>query len=241
MLIHKEKQKNKNINFKNKNIEKKYTWYDWLINYIPEPIKKIVGGFKDKVVNLFNTNTSKQTVSGTGNKLIKPKTQKQSEENLINIIRNCFIQKNETKVKKNKDRIIIIFEEEENYYKLKRVSKFWNNNYTEYGSNGDRNTNLSLGGSKKKPAARKKPASKNPGRGRGRARGSTGRGRGKGRGRGRGAKQPPTIKGKVETKKRKENEPKSEAKTKKPKKDCLINLRAYSHQRMNYIYNMAMV
>ena len=151
MLIYKEKQKNKNINFKNKNIEKKYTWYDWLINYIPEPIKKIVGGFKDKVVNLFNTNTSKQTVSGTGNKLIKPKTQKQSEENLINIIRNCFIQKNETKVKKNKDRIIIIFEEEENYYKLKRVSKFWNNNYTEYGSNGDRNTNLSLGGSKKKP------------------------------------------------------------------------------------------
>ena len=76
MLIYKEKQKNKNINFKNKNIEKKYTWYDWLINYIPEPIKKIVGGFKDKVVNLFNTNTSKQTVSGTGNKLIKPKTQK---------------------------------------------------------------------------------------------------------------------------------------------------------------------
>ena len=76
MLIHKEKQKNKNINFKNKNIEKKYTWYDWLINYIPEPIKKIVGGFKDKVVNLFNTNTSKQTVSVTGNKLIKPKTQK---------------------------------------------------------------------------------------------------------------------------------------------------------------------
>ena len=73
-MIHKEKQKNKNINFKNKNIEKKYTWYDWLINYIPEPIKKIVGGFKDKVVNLFNTNTSKQTVSGTGNKLNqKPK------------------------------------------------------------------------------------------------------------------------------------------------------------------------
>ena len=49
----KEKQKNKNINFKNKNIEKKYTWYDWLINYIPEPIKKIVDGFKGKSVSFF--------------------------------------------------------------------------------------------------------------------------------------------------------------------------------------------
>ena len=81
---------------------------------------------------------------------------------------------------------------------------------------GEESSELSNDGSKKKPAVRKKPASKNPGRGRGRARGSTGRGRGK-----------------VETKKRKENEPKSEAKTKKPKKDCLINLRAYSHQRIN--------
>ena len=26
----------------------KNTWYDWLINYIPEPIRKCVGGFKDK-------------------------------------------------------------------------------------------------------------------------------------------------------------------------------------------------
>ena len=32
-----------NSNYKNKNIEKKYsdTWYDWLINYFPEPIKKL--------------------------------------------------------------------------------------------------------------------------------------------------------------------------------------------------------
>ena len=26
----------------------KNTWYDWLINYIPEPVGKSVGGFKDK-------------------------------------------------------------------------------------------------------------------------------------------------------------------------------------------------
>ena len=24
----------------------KNTWYDWLINYIPESVRKIVGGFK---------------------------------------------------------------------------------------------------------------------------------------------------------------------------------------------------
>ena len=33
--------------------------YNWLINYIPEPIQKTAGGFKDKVVNLFKINTSK--------------------------------------------------------------------------------------------------------------------------------------------------------------------------------------
>ena len=28
----------------------KKIWYDWLIKYISEPIRKIVGGFKDKIV-----------------------------------------------------------------------------------------------------------------------------------------------------------------------------------------------
>ena len=28
----------------------KNTWYYWLINYIPEPIRKSVGGFKDEIV-----------------------------------------------------------------------------------------------------------------------------------------------------------------------------------------------
>ena len=32
------------------------TWYDCLINYIPEPIRKTAGGFKDKVVSFFKTN-----------------------------------------------------------------------------------------------------------------------------------------------------------------------------------------
>ena len=53
----------------------KNTWYDWLISFIPEPIRKSVGGFKDKIVSLFKTNTPKQTVYGRGKKLINPKTQ----------------------------------------------------------------------------------------------------------------------------------------------------------------------
>ena len=32
---------------------------DDLDNYIPDPIRKSVGGFKDKVVSLFKTNTPK--------------------------------------------------------------------------------------------------------------------------------------------------------------------------------------
>ena len=50
--------------------------------------------------------------------------------------------------KKVKNRIIrdtsTHFEEEENHYKLKRVSNFWKNNYIEYESNCGRNSNLSL-------------------------------------------------------------------------------------------------
>ena len=72
------------------------TWYDWLINYIPVPITKIVDGFKDKVVNLFTTNTPKQTVYGRGMKLSNPKTQ-----NKINSMRNLFVLKKKEKKKRN--------------------------------------------------------------------------------------------------------------------------------------------
>ena len=37
-----------------------------------------------------------------------------------------------------------MLEQEEDYYKPKRVNYFWNNNYIEYESNGDKNGNLSL-------------------------------------------------------------------------------------------------
>ena len=79
----------------------KNNWYDWLINYIPEPIRKNVGGFKDKIVSLFKTNTPKQTVYGRGKKLSKPKTQ--------NKIRNFFI----LKKKKLKIRDILTLSETE--------------------------------------------------------------------------------------------------------------------------------
>ena len=72
---------------------------------------------------------------------------KQSEENLTRSIWN-FLNKNK-KWKKVKDRIIrgirTLFEPEEKYYyKPIRVSNFWNNNYIEYKSCGDRNKNQSV-------------------------------------------------------------------------------------------------
>ena len=51
------------------------TWYDWLINYIPKPIRKNVGGFKDKIISLFKTGTPKGTVYGRGKKISKPRKQ----------------------------------------------------------------------------------------------------------------------------------------------------------------------
>ena len=74
----------------------KNNWNDWLINYIPEPIRKGVGGFKDKVISIFKTNTPKQTVYEKGKKLSKSKRQ--------NKIRSPFIFKK--KKKEIKDRII---------------------------------------------------------------------------------------------------------------------------------------
>ena len=47
-----------------------------------------------------------------------------------------------------KDKIIrdikTLFEEEDDYDKPIRVGNFWNNNYIEYESNGDKNKNLSV-------------------------------------------------------------------------------------------------
>ena len=39
----------------------KNTLYDWLIDYIPDPIRKSVGGFKDKTVSLWERKETKET------------------------------------------------------------------------------------------------------------------------------------------------------------------------------------
>ena len=50
-----------------------------------------MGGFKDKILSLFKTSTTKQAAYGKENKLSNPKTQKQSEENKTNSFKNSFI------------------------------------------------------------------------------------------------------------------------------------------------------
>ena len=62
--------------------------YDWLISYVPEPIRKSVGGFKDKIVSFFKTNTPKKSVYGRRKKPSKPKKQNK---------RNPFISKENKK------------------------------------------------------------------------------------------------------------------------------------------------
>ena len=93
----------------------KNTWYDWLINYIPKPIKKSVGGSKDRIVSVFKTNTPKKTMYWRGKKLRKPWTQN---------IRNRFISEKNIKIKY---RIIIdiwtLFETEENKEERKKLEK----------------------------------------------------------------------------------------------------------------------
>ena len=69
---------------------------------------------------------------GKGMKLSKPK----------------ILQKSFYITQEIKDRIIRdiqkLFEQEEDYYKPKRVNNFWNNNYIEYESNGGKKRHLSL-------------------------------------------------------------------------------------------------
>ena len=43
---------------KNENASTKSPWNDWLMNYIPELVKKTVGGVKDKFTSLFKLNTA---------------------------------------------------------------------------------------------------------------------------------------------------------------------------------------
>ena len=105
-------------------IRVKNTWYEWLINDIPAPIRKAASNFKDKVVNFIKTNTlgnySKQTV-GRRKRSSKLKILKQSEKDNINKnIRNTFRLKNENEAIKYRTirAIKLIFEQADDYNKL---------------------------------------------------------------------------------------------------------------------------
>ena len=83
---------------------------DWLINYISEPIRKSVSGFKGKIASLFKTNTPKKTVYGRGKKPSKPRKhekvfyirreQKIIEDRIIRDIRTLFETEEEKRRKK---------------------------------------------------------------------------------------------------------------------------------------------
>ena len=60
----------------------KNTWYDCLINYISDLIRKSVDGFKDKSLSLFKTKTPKQAMYRRGKKLGKPETQNKKKEEI---------------------------------------------------------------------------------------------------------------------------------------------------------------
>ena len=94
-------------------------------------------------------------------KLSNPKKQKKKKKSYNQRYLNTLCDKWRKKRKKEirekkelnerliKDRIIgdirTLFEQrKEDYYKPKRVSYFWNNNYIEYEGNGDKSRNLSL-------------------------------------------------------------------------------------------------
>ena len=81
--------------FEQKEVKKKRpiknTLYDWLINYIPEPIKKRWVVLKIDLFIFFKQTSGKQTMWGKGKKPNKLKIQKQSEkDNIIKIIRKLF-------------------------------------------------------------------------------------------------------------------------------------------------------
>ena len=92
--------------------------------------------------------------------MVKEKKQKMIRDKLKDeVIRDIWVifeteeEKEERKKKKHNERTIkdrtirdirTLFEQEEDYYDPKRVTNFWNINYCEYESNGDKNKDLTL-------------------------------------------------------------------------------------------------
>ena len=104
-----------------------------------------MGGVKDQIMGLFKT---KDYSKPERVKTVYEGEKKQSEENIIKSIRNLFKLKKENEAIKDKIigdiRTLLEQQEEKDYFKPIRVGNFWNNNYVEYESSGDRNKNLSV-------------------------------------------------------------------------------------------------
>ena len=103
-----------------------------------------MGGVNDQIMNLFK---SKDYSKRKRVKTVNGGEKEQSDENIIKSIRNFFNLKKENEA--IKDRIIrdigTLFEQEEkDYYEPRRVGNFWNINYIEYESSGDRHKNVSV-------------------------------------------------------------------------------------------------
>ena len=101
-------------------------------------------------MNLFKTKDQSRpkrvkTVYGSRKKPSKLKVHKHSESKIIKNIKNLSKLQKENKVVKGRiirDIKTLFEQQEEDYYKLVKVGKFWNYNYTEYESSGDRNINI---------------------------------------------------------------------------------------------------
>ena len=109
-----------------------------------------MGGDKNKVINLFKINTTKNCSRGKCVRNLydlgkKPRNWKYKNK-IIRNIRNLFNLKKENEA--IKDKIMrdfkTLFEQEEDFYKPVRVGNFWSYNYIEYGSNGNRNKNWKI-------------------------------------------------------------------------------------------------
>ena len=88
----------------------KSTRYDWLVNYIPEPIKKTLGNAKDKIMSLFKTNTTEDCIKPTHVSNVYRGEKKPSKPKIKKIRRQHNVDV------RNNQRFENLFEQEEKCY-----------------------------------------------------------------------------------------------------------------------------
>ena len=124
----------------------KSTRYDWLVNYIPEPIKKTLGNAKDKIMSLFKTNTTEDCIKPTHVSNVYRGEKKPSKPKIKTIRKqqNCRCKKSfQTKKRKIIRDLKIFLNKKKNVIPNQlRVGNFYSNNQIEYESDDDRNKTL---------------------------------------------------------------------------------------------------